>query len=300
MIQRPPFLVSGDLILIVAPAKAIEAEHVQCAKEFLTKAGFRVEISAHCLGSHHYFSGTMDERMHDFQWALDHPEAKAILCARGGYGCVHLVDELDWSAFRCSPKWIIGFSDVTVFHQRTNLLRIGSVHGTMPLNFSENSDEALHSLIKAISGTAYSIDSPPHPMQIEREARGELIGGNLSILYALLGTNDQIDFDGKILFIEDVGEHLYAVDRMFYALKKAGALAKIRGLIVGGMTDMKDTAAPFGMSLEAIIHEHVKSLNIPLCFGFPAGHLSDNRALRFGDQVHFIVGTQGGQLHFTA
>lgn len=299
MIQRPPALVPGDLILLVAPAKAIEAQHIYTAREFLLNAGFKVEISTHCLGSAHYFSGSRVERQEDFQWALDHPEAKAILCARGGYGCVQLVDDLDWTSFLRMPKWIIGFSDVTVFHQRAHLLNRGSIHGTMPLNFSENSDESLQTLLGALRGEAYSILAPAHPHNIQMDAEGILIGGNLSIVYALLGTNDQIDFEGKILFIEDVGEHLYAIDRMFYALKKSGALAKIKGLIVGGMTDMKDTAVPFGISLEELIQGHIAPLNIPLCFGFPAGHLVDNRALRFGDRVHLSVNSQGCRLEFT-
>jgi muramoyltetrapeptide carboxypeptidase len=300
MIQRPPSLKTGDLIVLVAPAKAIETTHVHFAQDFLHKAGFRVEISAHCLGSDHYFSGPLDTRLADFQWALDHPEAKAILCARGGYGCVQLVDLLDWTAFQKNPKWIIGFSDVTVFHQRIHRLKIGSVHGSMPLNFSENSPEALLTLLTALSGQAYSIASPPHPLQIEGSAKGELIGGNLSILYALLGTNDRVDYRGKILFIEDVGEHLYALDRMCYALKKAGVLKEIAGLVVGGMTDMKDTAVPFGKSLEEILHAHTLPYSIPMCFDFPAGHLSDNRALRFGDAVRLSVRAKGNLLEFPA
>lgn len=300
MIQGPPSLTKGDLIVIVAPAKAIEATHVHFAQNFLQNAGFRVEISPNCLGSYHYFSGTVTERLNDFQWALDHREAKAILCARGGYGCVHLVDDLDWSGFQKQPKWIIGFSDITVFHQRVHLLGIGSIHGSMPLNFSENSPAALSTLLQALSGSSYSISAPTHPLNIPGKTSGEIIGGNLSILYALLGTNDQIDYQNKILFIEDVGEHLYAIDRMFYALKKAGVLSSIAGLVVGGMTDMKDTAVPFGKNLEEIIHDHIKAHNIPLCFGFPAGHISDNQAIRFGDVVNFNVNKNGGLVEFRA
>lgn len=300
MIQRPPFLVSGDLILITAPAKAIESEQVLFAKEFLTKAGFRVEISANCLGNHHYFSGTVDERLADFQWALSHPEAKAIVCARGGYGCVQLVDNLDWTFFSKNPKWVVGFSDVTVFHQRLHLIEMASIHGTMPLNFQTNTSEALNSLLSALSSPSYSLSVPKHHSNIPGETEGLLIGGNLSILYSLIGTNDQVDYSGRILFIEDVGEHLYALDRMLYAFKKAGILEQLAGLIVGGMTDMKDTAVPFGMSLEDLILAHFGGLDIPVCFQFPAGHLDDNRALRFGDYVHLRVGAAGVELTFGA
>lgn len=300
MIQLPPLLVPGDLILIAAPAKAIEAEHVQYAAQFLVKAGFRVELSAHCLGNHHYFSGTVHERLADFQWAIDHPEAKAIICARGGYGCVQLVDLLDWTNFSKNPKWVVGFSDVTVFHQRLHLLEMASIHGTMPLNFQKNTAEALRSLLSALCSSSYSLSVPTDSSTLPGESEGLLIGGNLSILYSLIGTNDQVDYSHRILFIEDIGEHLYAVDRMFYAFKKAGILEQISGLIVGGMTDMKDTAVPFGMSLEELVLAHFGELGIPVVFNFPGGHIDDNLALRFGDRVHLKVDTTHVELKFGA
>ncbi|OFZ63790.1 MAG: hypothetical protein A3D92_05955 [Bacteroidetes bacterium RIFCSPHIGHO2_02_FULL_44_7] len=300
MNQHPPFLNEGDLIVIVAPAKAIEVEHVQFATAFLKDQGFEVMISAHCLGKAHYFSGSVEERRSDFQSALNDPTVKAILCARGGYGCVQLVDDLDWSVLEKTPKWIIGFSDVTVFHQRLHLLGHPSIHGTMPLNFSTNTERALSSLIQALTQPGYHLKADPHLMNVHGRAHGLLIGGNLSILYSLLGTNDQVNYSERILFVEDLAEHLYALDRMLYAFKKAGVLQQLAGFIVGGMTDMKDTAVPFGRSLEEIILEHVGSLGVPVVFNFPCGHVDDNLALRFGESVRLNVDASGTDLTFGA
>ena len=284
-----PPLKSGDLIEIVAPAKAIEAEHVNFAKTFLEQKGFKVRISEHCLGQHNYFSGTISERLDDFQKALDDPEVKAILCARGGYGCVQIVDRVQWANALLHPKWIIGFSDVTVFHQRMNKLELNSIHGSMPLNFQSNSEEALDTMMKAISGGHYQIEIESSTHNKTGTSEGKLVGGNLSILYSLLGTDDQIDYTGTILFIEDLAEHLYAIDRMFHAFRKAGILDKISGLVVGGMTDLKDTPAPFGMNIEDLILSHFEYRNIPICFNFPAGHIDDNRALIMGEHVRLSV-----------
>ena len=284
-----PALQEGDLIAIVAPAKHIGKEYINHAKNFLEANGFRVIVSEHCLGSHHYFSGTDEERLTDFQQALDNPEVKAILCARGGYGCIRIVDDIQWASFINHPKWIIGFSDVTILHQRIQLLGFPSIHGTMPLNFKENSSEALSTLLDALRGTEKEIVIPSNVFNIAGEATGTLVGGNLSILYSLLGTNDEINYAGTILFIEDLAEQLYHLDRMLYTFKKAGILNQIKGLIIGGMTDMKDTAVPFGATLEEIILSHCQELAIPVAFQFPAGHINDNRALIFGKKVTLSV-----------
>jgi len=289
MMRLPKPLQKGDHIQIVAPAKRIDTSSVQLAKETLENAGFAVSISQYCLGAHHYFSGTVEERLSDLQSALNNPEVNAILCARGGYGCVQLVDQLDWLAFNANPKWIIGFSDVTVLHQHLQSTKIGSIHGTMPLNFGDHSSEALTTLISALEGKPYSIEAPNSMYNIEGNATGALIGGNLAIIASLIGTNGQPDFTDSILFIEEVGEPLYSIDRMFYNLKKAGILSKIKGLIVGGMTSMKDSEIPYGSSLEEIIVAHTKVLNIPVGFKFPAGHIDDNRALVFGASVTLNV-----------
>lgn len=290
--KRPPVLRSGDLVYITAPAKAIEEEHVLFAKELFEDAGFKVMIGQHCLGRHHYFSGTDEERQADLQFAIDHPEVKAIVCARGGYGCVRIVDRIQWAGMLREPKWMVGFSDVTVFHQRLQRFGISSIHGTMVLNYNTNSSEAINTMMAALKGENADVSCDPNSYNKNGVANGKLVGGNLSIVYSLLGTDDQVDFTDCILFVEDLAEHLYHIDRMFFALNKAGVLDKIKGLIIGGMTDLEDTDIPFGKTVEEIILDHFTYRNIPIAFGFPAGHISDNRALILGDQCKLEVSAE--------
>ncbi|NRA11997.1 MAG: LD-carboxypeptidase [Crocinitomicaceae bacterium] len=291
-------LQKGDLIEILAPAKAIEEAHVVFAKSFLEGKGFKVRISENCLGEDNYFSGSISERLSDFQNAVDDPEVKAFVCARGGYGCVQLVDKIQWANSLRYPKWIVGFSDVTVFHQRIGIMGMESIHGSMPLNFKKNSSDALQTLVHALTGNSYSIKVPSNSKNNLGEAKGRILGGNLSILYSLLGTNDGIDYSNSILFIEDLAEQIYHIDRMFYAFNKAGVLDQIKGLVVGGMTDLKDTATPFGMSYEDVILSHFEYRNIPICFNFPAGHIDDNRALILGKEASLSVQKEKVQLSF--
>lgn len=287
-----PVLQPGDLIYITAPAKAIEQEYIDFAVDFFQKKGFKTLVSEHCLGTYHYFSGSDADRAADFQVGLDHPDVKAIVCARGGYGCVRILDHIQWAGQVREPKWIVGFSDVTVFHQRMQQFGIPSLHATMPLNFKTNSDQALSTLLTAFSGKSYSITIKSNSLNKLGQTKAKLVGGNLSILYSLLGTDDQIDFYNCILFIEDLAEQIYHLDRMFYAFQKAGILDKIAGLIVGGMTDMKDTAIPFGQTVEEVILAHLKYRTIPVVFDFPAGHIDDNRALILGAEVDLVVDEQ--------
>lgn len=293
-----PLLQKGDKIVLIAPAKAIESELINNAIQLIEERGYIVEVGKYCAGQVNYFSGTEEERLHDLQWALDHKEAKAILCARGGYGCVQLVDRADWSTFIAKPKWVIGFSDITVLHSRINNLDLRSIHATMPLNFENNSSEAIETLFEAFEKEKYTITFPNDENNLTGHAKGELIGGNFSILYSLIGTNDDMDFSGKVLFIEEVGEPLYAIDRMFYSLAKSGKLKQLNGIIVGGMTGMKDSSVPFGKSLEEIILKHISPLSIPLAFNAPFGHIDDNRAMRCGSHVSLTVGPDNCQIHF--
>jgi muramoyltetrapeptide carboxypeptidase len=280
-------------IRIVSPAKQIEEKQVVFAKDFLEKHGFIVEISAHALGQYHYFSGTIDERLSDFQEALDDTSVDFILCARGGYGCVQFIDQLDFTEFLKSPKLIIGYSDVTVFHSHLHRhFSVPSVHATAPLNFSENTKEALDSLVNVLNNQPNEYRFQPHHLNVEGEISAPVVGGNLSILYSLLGTNSDLNYDGKILFIEEVGEAVYAIDRMFYALKKAGKLDALAGVIVGGLTNMKDSEIPFGKSAEEVIWSHIQPLGIPLCFGFPAGHINDNRVIILGNSASLSISNQ--------
>ncbi|MBI1836161.1 MAG: LD-carboxypeptidase [Flavobacteriia bacterium] len=293
-----PSLQKGDLIYITAPAKSIDAHCIDFAKNFFEANGFNVLISEHCLGVYHYFSGSDEQRAADFQFGLDHPEVKAIICARGGYGCIRILDMIQWAGMLRHPKWIIGFSDVTIFHQRMQRFELPSIHGTMPLNFESNSKDALKTLLLATSNETYSIETFFYEKNKPGIASGKLVGGNLSILYSLLGTDDQIDFDNSILFIEDLSEQIYHLDRMFYAFAKAGILEKIQGLIVGGLTDMKDTAISFGKTCEEVILEHLKYKKIPIAFHFPAGHIDDNQALVLGRKVTLQVTEEKTKLEF--
>lgn len=294
--RRPNNLEEGDLIYIVSPAKSIDPESISFAKQLIESWGFTAECSAHTLGEYNYFSGNDIDRAADFQSAIDHPKAKAILCARGGYGCVRIVDELNWSNFEHSPKWLIGFSDITVMHHRAQRLSVMSMHATMPLNFQMNSEQALQTFRSALIGESFSIQAPSHALNKMGSARGRLLGGNLSIIYSLLGTSDTYDFKDSVLFIEDLSEQLYHIDRMLFALKKAGVFDEIKALVIGGMTDLKDTSPSFGMTYEEVILEKVKESSIPICFNFPIGHIDDNRAMIIGETVELEVGPHGASL----
>ena len=281
MIQ-PPFLTPGDTIYITAPAKAIEETSVLAAKKTLETWGLNVRIAAYCLGRHHYFSGSDEERLADFQDGLDDPSIKAILCARGGYGCVRMVEALNWDAFKKHPKWLIGFSDVTVFHQKIHHLGIESIHGIMPLGFLEGSDAAKETLKDSLFGAPYTLEAPYVSENITGEAVGELVGGNMAIVTSLLGTSLSYSFDNKLLVLEDIGEHVYKIDRMLYSLRLAGAFNQIKGLVLGGFTDIEDTDVPFGKTIKELVLEQVQDLGIPVAFDLPFGHISDNQALVFG------------------
>lgn len=284
-----PFLKPGDLIAIVAPAKSIDKELVLNAAAFFESKGYQVEIGEHCTGEFNYFSGTDIERTADFQKAIDNPKVKAIICARGGYGSIRILDRLNWAAFLRDPKWIVGFSDITVFHQHIQCMNLPSIHATMPLNFAENTPESLNSMLDALEGRELNVEIQSSSSNKLGKAEGILLGGNLSIIHGLIGTDAQPDYTDSILFIEDLAEQLYHIDRIFYSLAKAGILDKIKGLIIGGMTDMKDTLVPFGQTLEEIILSHFAYRKIPIAFNFPAGHIDDNRALIFGNNVSLNV-----------
>lgn len=285
----PKGLKKGDTIAIIAPAKQIERDYVDFAVKTIEKLGFKAVVSAHCLGQNNYFSGTVAERQSDLQWALDNEEVKAILCARGGYGCIHIVDKVDWSKFDQNPKWIIGFSDVTIFHQYLANKGVSSLHATMPLNFQENSSEALASLFQALQTGELSYEWNSETRNIPGTVQGELIGGNLSVFTSLIGTNLMPSYQDKILFMEDVGEALYAIDRSFQQLSKSGVLAAISGLIVGDFSSMRDSNPPYGEDLQSIIKSYFTDSAIPVAFNFPAGHCDDNRGLIMGKEVTLTV-----------
>lgn len=296
--KTPKHLIKGDLIYILSPAKSIEATHVAHAKETFEAWGFKVEISPNCTGRYAYFSGTDSERASDLQIAINREDIKAIVCARGGYGAIRILDQLNWDHFQKTPKWLVGFSDITVFHHRIHQLGAMSIHATMPLNFQNNSSAALHTLRLAMIGEPFEIKIPTTISSRKGSAKGRLVGGNLSILYSLLGTKDCFDFENTILFIEDLCEQYYHIDRMLFALKKAGVFQKINGLIIGGMTDLKDTSPSFGMSLKEIIYEKIESNDLVVCFDFPSGHIDDNQAMIMGAEVELNVSNDFSTLFY--
>lgn len=289
-------LQKGDIIAIVAPAKAIDEQQVLFAKEYLEKNGFRVVLGNHVMDNYHYFSGEDNARAADFQEALNNPEVKAILCARGGYGCIRILDRIDWAVQLQNPKWIIGFSDVTIFHQYMDKWEIPSLHATMPLDFQTGEKNNLETLLSTLTTNQFEYTISPDKHNKNGTTSGKIIGGNLSIVYSLIGTSLQPDYLGKILFIEDVGEPLYAIDRMFYALEKSGILDQISGLIVGGMTQMRDSNPGFGQTFQEIINEHLRYKDIPVCYNFPAGHQNENLALILGVETEMTVNNEKVQI----
>ena len=278
MIQ-PTHLQPNDKIAIISTARSIDAEKLAFAKTIFENWELEVVEGPNLRAVHHQFCGTDEQRKSDLQWALDNDEIKAIICFRGGYGTVRILDDIDFSHFVNHPKWIVGYSDVTALHNKITQLGIASLHATMPVNFKENTEEALLTLKKALFGQAYSITCPANANNKLGTAKGKLVGGNLSMLYSLSGTKFDLDTNGTILFLEDLDEYLYHVDRMLWNLKLAGKLENLKGLIIGGMTDMNDNTIPFGSNATQIILDAVKEYNFPVCFDFPAGHLDDNRTL---------------------
>ncbi|MEY3504080.1 MAG: hypothetical protein RL349_671 [Bacteroidota bacterium] len=285
----PPALQIGDLVYLCAPAKAIEESYILAAEKWLNHIGLRSIRSKNLTGRHHYFSGSAYQRLADLQEGIDHPDVKAIWCARGGYGSIQLLDSLQWAQFIREPKWLIGFSDICVLHHKIQSVGIQSIHATMALNIEKNSAASKNRLKELLFGEKTPFAIAPHRQNKFGKAAGTLIGGNLSIVYSMLATPEHYDFSGAILFIEDLAEHLYHIDRMLYALSKNGALTQISGLIIGGLTDLEDTDIPFGKSVEELILAHFDYRKIPICFDFPAGHLDDNQALLLGAMVELEV-----------
>lgn len=288
----PPFLKKGDKIAIVAPASTIPNE-LEDAIKLLEFWGLRVVIGASVSASFHQFAGDDASRARDFQRMLDDDSVKAIIAARGGYGTVRIIDQLDFTKFEIGPKWIIGFSDVTVLHSHIQALYgIPTIHGQMPLTIPDATRSSLGTLKKALFGEELEYSYRTELGSRGGEAEGVLIGGNLAILVSVSGSASEVDYTGKILFIEDVGEYYYAVDRMLRMLKRAGKLEKLKGIIVGGFTAMKDKTVPFGSSVQEIVLDLVKEYNYPVATDFPAGHIDNNQALVFGKNVTLRVQEQ--------
>ncbi len=296
----PPYLKPGDKIAIVAPARKVSPSEMETAINIFRSWGLQVVTGIHLFGENNQYSGTDEERASDLQMMLDDKEIRAIVCARGGYGTVRIIDQLNFSNFEQHPKWIVGYSDITVLHSHIQTqFGIETLHAIMPINFpDEGSGEAIESLRKALFGETLEYHTGDHPLNSEGVASGVLTGGNLSMLYSLTGTASDIRTEEKILFIEDLDEYLYHMDRMMMNLKRSGKLSGIKGLVVGGLNKMNDNTIAFGKDAEQIIAEYVQQSGIPVCFNFPAGHIPDNRALILGREVQLNIDSTSVSLQF--
>ncbi len=285
----PPILKKGDTIAIVATARKNTDDNLKPAIDLLHSWGLEVIIGKTIGLDKDQLAGTDEQRAEDFQHQLDNPNIRAIWCVRGGYGTVRMVDLLDFTKFKQSPKWIIGFSDVTVLHNHLNTMGFQSLHAIVPISVAKTAPESIETLRTALFGEKLSYEVDPFSMNRFGKATGELVGGNLSILYSLMGSKSAIDCTDKILFIEDLDEYLYHIDRMMMNLKRNGCLESIKGIIVGGMTKMKDNDIPWGKNAMEIVQDVTQKYNIPVLYNFPAGHLHDNRALLMGNKVTIDV-----------
>ena len=295
----PPYLKPGDTIGIVCPAGYMPFEKAQTCIETFIGWGFKV-IPGKTLGHQfNYFSGTDEERLTDLQQMMDDANIKAIFCARGGYGMGRIIDQLDFKKIRAHPKWVIGFSDITVLHSHLyRNYKIASLHAPMAAAFNDDEfkNQYVQSLRDALIGRKADYNVEGNILNQKGKASGILVGGNLSLLAHLVGTSSDIKIKNKILFIEDVGEYIYNVDRMMYQLKRSGKLEELKGLIVGKFTDMKDTTVPFGQTTEDLIKEIVKEYGYPVCFGFPVSHDKENYALKIGVKYKLNVSATSVEL----
>ena len=288
----PPYLSKGDTIGIVCPAGYMPSEKAATCIRVLKEWGYKILVGKTLGNQFHYFSGTDAERLADLQSMLDNPEVKAVLCGRGGYGMSRIIDQLDFKQFRKNPKWLIGFSDITLLHSHVwERFHISSLHSPMTAAFNdgEYANPYVQSLKKALQGKAANYVCAAHPFNRSGKAKAKLVGGNLSLLAHAAGTISCFKTKNRILFIEDVGEYLYNVDRMLIQLKRSGMLKDLAGLIIGGFSEMKDTTIPFGTDVYHIISDHVKGYNYPVCFDFPVSHEKENYALKIGVEYELAI-----------
>lgn len=296
---RPPYLQKGDKIGIVATAKKISDAEISFAIQTFQSWNLTPVLGKHLFKAENQFSGSDAERLEDIQVMINDPEVKAVICARGGYGTTRIIDDIDFTRLAQAPKWIIGFSDITALLFALYKQKMESVHGIMAgLFYKENRSESIHSLYEVLFGKKVRLQVPSHVFNREGEVSGKVIGGNLSIICNLIGTSSDINFRDIILFIEDLDEYLYHVDRMMVQLKRTGKLKHIKGLIVGDMSDMRDNEIPFGSNAYEIIHHHVRSYDFPVAFGFPIGHEAKNIAVPCGRVATLNVDELGSTLEF--
>jgi muramoyltetrapeptide carboxypeptidase len=291
----PPYLKKGDTIGIMCPAGFMPAEKAETCIKVLQEWGYKVKVGKTLGNQYHYFSATDQERLDELQEMLDDDNIKAILFGRGGYGVGRIIDKISFKKFRKNPKWLIGYSDITILHAHLfSKYKIASLHSPMAAAFNdeEYKSEFIQSLQKTLKGQKQKYSCAPHAYNKSGKANGILVGGNLSLLAHVIGTSSDINTAGKILFIEDVGEYIYNIDRMLYQLKRSGKFEKLSGLIVGSFSDMKDTTVPLGQEVYAVINEIVKEYGFPVCFQFPVGHTRENFPLKVGVEYQLKIGNQ--------
>ena len=301
---RPSYLKPGDTVAIVAPAGILkqDSEVIQNTKTLLKDWGLEVIFGTHLQAKTHHFAGSDAQRASDLQMALDDPNIKAIWCARGGYGTLRIIDDLDFEKFKTHPKWIVGYSDVTVLHNALNNLGYESLHAMMCINLTEDAsaiEQSVLSLKAALFGTLKTYEIEGNFNNIPGTATGPLVGGNLSLLTAGLGSDTQLDTNDKLIFIEEIGEYKYHIDRQLQSLKRAGYFESCAGVIIGDMSQIKTNDPSWGHSIEATILEVLKDTKVPIAFGFPAGHELENRALYFGRNVRLEVTKSKTRVLFT-
>ncbi len=299
MITIPPYLKKGDTIGIVCPSGHMPAENAETCIKTLESWGYRVKVGSTLGSQFHYFSGSDKQRTQDLQQMMNDTTVKAILCGRGGYGMSRIIDSLDFQKFKKSPKWIIGFSDITVLQAHIfQHYQIATLHAPMAAAFNGEGykNEYIASLKEALSGTTSSYECSAHLLNKKGSATGDLIGGNLSMVAHLIGSHSSYKTRHKILFLEDIGEYLYNIDRMMIQLERAELFKHLKGLVIGGFSDMKDTTIPFGIDVYNLINHHVKDYKFPICYGFPISHETENVALKIGVNHELKVTKDGVSL----
>ena len=295
---RPKFLTAGNKVGIVAPGRKVSREDIDTAIKILSSWGLIVELSANLFANEHKYLAASDEsRLNDFQKIINDPEIAAIICARGGYGTTRILDKLNLQPLSLSPKWIVGFSDITALHLKLNQLRIESIHGTMPILFSkDDSPPSVNSLRETLFGTPPAIKVQANKSNKHGSANAEVIGGNLSLIVDSLSTPGDTDFSEKILIVEEIDEYLYRIDRMFTHLTRTGKLSQLQGLVIGHFSDIKDTTPGFGETVEEIILDKVGKFGYPVAFGFPIGHENPNLAWMNGSTMTLNIDANGSSL----
>lgn len=294
MIQ-PPYLKAGDTVAIVAPSGILKERtgEIEQAVALLNSWGLQVVLGKHIFNQANHFAGTDEERYEDFQKALDNPSISAIWCARGGYGTVRILDKLNFTKFRKYPKWVIGYSDITALHNQLNIEGFESIHAMMCTSLSDDLseiEETVSTFKDAIFGGTLSYTLMGSDFNRTGQVAAPLVGGNLTMLHTMLGSKTSIDLSGKILFIEEIGEYAYHIDRMLQSLKRAGYFDHCKGVIVGDITKVRENPTPWGTSIEQLILEALSEYDFPIAFNMPAGHEKDNRAMILGRTVDLVVG----------